>query len=394
MDCVWRYQATDADQRVVRGAVIAPSRDLAWARLAASGLRPGQVGLDLARTCAHALVPRHDPRDLERLYRSLGQRLAHGTPMPRALAGCEALLRDPLLREAVRLMRLQALGGSPLHASMAAVGLPAREAVLVRAAEAAGDLPAVLLQLAEAARSRRQLDAALARVLWIPLATAGFLYVFVFVTLMYAAPRTLAFFERAGARLPPYAADYFAFAREVGESPVLAWGVFLALPAALLAVVRTRFGVGLIDRLPVWRELSTRADLSAQWAGFARLLRARVPPAEAASMVRDAGRRADCRAWFAGLVPLLQAGVFLAEAASRAGFPAHVCADVAAAEASGRLPDSLERMARELDEDVTGLAARLADVMQLASMLLLGAGVVAVFFLSYGPIMAVGLRNA
>jgi hypothetical protein len=32
--------------------------------------------------------------------------------------------------------------------------------------------------------------------------------------------------------------------------------------------------------------------------------------------------------------------------------------------------------------------------MQLAAMLLLGAGVVVVFFLSYGPIMAVGLRNA
>lgn len=394
MESVWRYRGVDEASQPVQGAVVAASRDLAWARVLAGAVRPTRVRLDPARTLARALGAGPDARDLERLYRSLGQRLEHGTPVPRALAGCEAIVRDPLLREAVRQMRRHTQGGTLLHTAMAAAGLPVRDGVLVRAAEASGELPATLLHLAEATRGRRLLDAALARVLWIPVATAGFLYVLVFVALMVAAPRTLAFFTRAGARLPPYAADYFAFAAAAGDAPVLAWGVFLLLPLALLAACRTTASRALADRLPAWRELSTRSDLAAQWGAFARLLRARVPPGEAASMVREAGRRPDGRACFARLAPLLQAGVFLSEAAGRAGFPPQVQADVAAAEASGHLPDALERMAREFEEDATALAARLTDVMQLASMLLLGAGVVVVFFLSYGPIMAVGLRNA
>lgn len=394
MALVWRYRGTDADQRPMRGVMVAASRDLAWGRLAAGGVQPARVRLDPVLSLARALAAGPDPRDLERLYRSLGQRLAHATPTPRALAGCETVLRDELLRESVRLMHRHVQGGAPLHVAMAAAGLPARDGVLVRAAEAAGDLPAALLHLADAVRSRRSLQTSLARVLWIPLATAAFMYVFVFFTVMFAAPRTLAFFARAGARLPPYAVDYFEFAGAAADSPALAWGVFLALPAGLLIASRSSAWRSLVDRLPVWRELATRADLAAQWAGFARLLRARVPPAEAAAMVREAGHRRDTRAWFARLVPLLQAGLFLGEAVNRAGFPGHVCADVVAAEASGRLPDALERMAHEFEEDVVGLSARLADAMQLVAMLLLAAGVVVVFFLSYGPIMAVGLRNA
>jgi type II secretory pathway component PulF len=67
--------------------------------------------------------------------------------------------------------------------------------------------------------------------------------------------------------------------------------------------------------------------------------------------------------------------------------------DVAAADESGRVPDELERMVREFEEDVLGLSARLADVLFFASMLVLAAGIVVAFFLSYGPIMAIGLRN-
>jgi len=394
VNLAWRYHATDADRQPVRGVLIAPSRDLAWARLAAGGLRTLGVRLSPVASLAHLLGAGPDARDLERLYRSLGQRLALGSPTPRALAGCETVLRDPLLREAVRLMRWHALGGSALHGGMAAAGLPARDTVLVRAAEAAGEVPAALLHLADAVRSRRALDAALGRVLWVPLATAALLYVFLFATVMFAAPRTLAFFAQAGAKLPPYAADYFAFARAAGDWPLLSWSVFLALPAGLVLASRSRACRAAIDRVPVWRELGRRADLAAQWAGFARLIRARVPPAEAAAMVREAARRADCREWFARLSPLLRAGVFLGDAVRKAGFPDPVCADVGAAEASGRLPESLERMAREFEEDVSALSARLSDVMQLLGMLSLAVGVVVVFFLSYGPIMAVGLRNA
>jgi hypothetical protein len=50
-------------------------------------------------------------------------------------------------------------------------------------------------------------------------------------------------------------------------------------------------------------------------------------------------------------------------------------------------------MVREFEEDVIGLSARLADVLFFASMLVLAAGIVVEFFLSYGPIMAIGLRN-
>jgi type II secretory pathway component PulF len=88
MALVWRYRGTDADQRPMRGVMVAASRDLAWGRLAAGGVQPARVRLDPVLTLARALAAGPDARDLERLYRSLGQRLAHATPAPRALAGC------------------------------------------------------------------------------------------------------------------------------------------------------------------------------------------------------------------------------------------------------------------------------------------------------------------
>jgi type II secretory pathway component PulF len=141
------------------------------------------------------------------------------------------------------------------------------------------------------------------------------------------------------------------------------------------------------------RDISVKAELAGLWNGFAQLLRARIPPATAAIVVRDAARRSDTRGWFGRFGHLLETGVFMREAAARAGFPPLVAADVAAADESGRVPDELERMVREFEEDVIGLSARLADVMFFASMLVLAAGIVVAFFLSYGPIMAIGLRN-
>jgi type II secretory pathway component PulF len=179
----------------------------------------------------------------------------------------------------------------------------------------------------------------------------------------------------------------------VNANLALATALFVAIPVLLFLFTRTAACRRLVESIPLVRDISVKAELAGLWNGFAQLLRARIPPATAAAVVRDAARRSDTRGWFTRFGHLLETGVFMREAAARAGFPALVAADVAAADESGRLPDELERMVREFEEDVVGLSARLADVLFFASMLVLGAGIVVAFFLSYGPIMAIGLRN-
>jgi len=389
----YRYRGYDTGNAPVRGVVYAQSRDFAWSRLKSNRVRASGLRLDPASTLRNWVTAEFDARDLERFYRSFGQRLGNATPAPKALDSCGPILRDPKLRQAVLAMQQQTLGGAELNAAMSFAGFPRRDCMLVRAAELSGSTPETFRRLADDVRTRRNLRGSLARVLSIPIATFAFLYVFLFIVITVAAPKTLEFFTKTGARLPPYAVNYFEFTRTVSEHLALATVVFVACPVLLFLFTRTGMFRALLERVPLLREISVKAELASLWNGFAQLLRARIPPATAAAVVRDAARRTDTRAWFTRFGHLLETGVFMREAVVRAGFPALVAADVAAADESGRVPDELERMVREFEEDVTGLSARLADLMFFASMLVLGAGIVLAFFLSYGPIMAIGLRN-
>jgi len=393
MILAFHYSGFDAGNTPVRGIVYATNRDFAYSRLKTNRVRATRLRLDVAATLRNWIAADFEPRDLERFYRSFGQRLGNATPAPKALDSCRAILRDPKLRQAVLAMQQQALAGSELHAAMAFAGFARRDCMLVRAAEVSGNTPDTLARLADDVRTQRAMKGSLARVLAIPLATLCFLYVFLFIVVTVAAPKTLEFFTKTGARLPPFAVHYFEFTRLVNEQIILATGLFVALPLLLLAIACTEPWRALLERAPLLREIAIKAELAGLWNGYAQLLRARIPPATAAVVVRDAARRSDTRSWFTRFGHLLETGVFMREAVVRAGFPPLVAADVAAADESGRVPDELERMVREFEEDVTGLSARLADVLFFASMLVLAAGIVLAFFLSYGPIMAIGLRN-
>jgi type II secretory pathway component PulF len=389
----FHYSGYDTGNAPVRGVVYAESRDFAYSRLKTNRVRATRLRLDPSATLRNWISSGFDARDLERFYRSFGQRLGNGTPAPKALESCRGILRDPKLRQAALAMQQQCLGGAELHAAMAFAGFPRRDSMLVRAAEVSGNTPETLRRLADDVRTQRTLRGSLSRVLAIPVATLAFLYVFLFVVVTVAAPKTLEFFSKTGARMPPFAVNYFEFTRAINDHLTLASTIFVTLPVLLFAFTRTSTCRQLAESLPLVRELSVKAELAALWNGFAQLLRARIPPATAAIVVRDAARRSDTRGWFARFGHLLETGVFMREAVVRAGFPPMVAADVAAADESGRVPEELERMVREFEEDVIGLSARLSDVLFFASMLVLAAGIVVAFFLSYGPIMAIGLRN-
>jgi type II secretory pathway component PulF len=393
MVLAFQYSGYDTANAPVRGVVYAVSRDFAYSRLKTNRIRATRLRIDPAATLRNWISSGFELRDLERFYRSFGQRLANGTPAPKALESCRSILRDPRLRQATQAMQQQCLGGAELHAAMAFAGFSRRDAMLVRAAEVSGNTPDTLKRLADDVRSQRTLKSSLSKVLAVPVATLVFLYVFLFLVVTVAAPKTLDFFAKTGATLPPFAVNYFEFTRLVNANPTFATLLFVALPVLLVMFMRTAACRRLVESIPLVRDLSVKAELAGLWNGFAQLLRARIPPATAAGVVRDAARRTDTRGWFTRFGHLLETGVFMREAAARAGFPALVAADVAAADESGRLPDELERMVREFEEDVVGLSARLADVLFFASMLVLGAGIVVAFFLSYGPIMAIGLRN-
>lgn len=393
MVLAFHYSGYDNGNVPVRGVVYATNRDFAYSRLKTNRVRATRLRLDPAATLRNWIASGFDQRDLERFYRSFGQRIGNGTPAPKALESCRSILRDPKLRQATLAMQQQCLGGSELHAAMGFAGFARRDCMLVRAAEVSGNTPETLKRLADDVRTQRTLKASLSRVLAIPVATLAFLYVFLFVVLTVAAPKTLEFFSKTGARMPPFAVNYFEFTRAVNDHITAAIAVFVALPVLLLAFTRTAAFRRLIEAIPLVHNISVKAELAGLWNGFAQLLRARIPPATAAIVVRDAARRSDTRGWFGRFGHLLETGVFMREAAARAGFPPLVAADVAAADESGRVPDELERMVREFEEDVIGLSARLADLLFFTSMLVLAAGIVVAFFLSYGPIMAIGLRN-
>jgi type II secretory pathway component PulF len=164
MVLAFQYSGYDTGNAPVRGVVYAQNRDFAYSRLKTNRVRAARLRLDPVATVRNWISSGFEPRDLERFYRSFGQRLGNGTPAPKGLESCRSILRDPRLRQATLAMQQQCLGGSELHAAMSFAGFPRRDCMLVRAAEVSGNTPDTLKRLADDVRTQRTLRASLSRV--------------------------------------------------------------------------------------------------------------------------------------------------------------------------------------------------------------------------------------
>jgi type II secretory pathway component PulF len=264
---------------------------------------------------------------------------------------------------------------------------------MMRVAEARGGVPETLRHLAQHYESRQRLIRQARSALIYPLAVVVVALGVGYLLTVFVLPAIVELLGGLTSRgnVPGVTRALMAlseFMRTVGW-----WAVPLGLVAAVFLLVRfyrTAPGKALIDELglafPVIGDLLRLLDVSRFARTLATLLEAGVDFGAALDLTRGVVRLAPHRRALGTVrTEVLDGSELSAALADTRRFPTEVIAYVETGESTGRLPESLEKLADEYDERIEHAVKSLSSLVQPLIVVVLGGFVL---FIALGMIMA------
>lgn len=394
-----------ASGRPRAGRIEAVSRAAAVERLAAQGVRltglgpvRGRGGWLGGRWSGVSRRPRSASlEERVRLTRQLGLLLAAGLPLLAALELLARQERRPSRRSGLEALVATVRDGIPLSQGLArgSGGFDALSVSLVRAGEAAGTLDATLLRLARVLEASARLRARVLTALAYPALVAVVASAVVTALLLFVVPRFEQLFvaQFPGRTLPGLTRAVLALSRAaVDHGPRL----IMVAPLAALGTVwfgrraaRWTFWRRWLERVPVFGRVGSGVWVARWSRTLGVLLGSGVPILEALALARDAagvedGRRAALQA----AEVRVAAGSPLSEALAGGGpVPETLLALLEVGEATGRLPETLERAADLYDEEVDRAVTALTAMVEPCLIVVLAVGVGTVVIALFLPMI-------
>lgn len=376
----FEYRAVDAEGNPVCGAARGESADAVRRELLAAGLRASAIRRRDDPGAGGVLRPGVTREDLAALHRHTASLLAAGLPLPRAL---RAVARESRKREFQ--VFVEALAGDVEKGRTLSDALrehprvaPPFLADLVKAGEAAGSLPAVLLQMAETGEAEARLRRSVKTALAYPLTVAVFALAVVLLNGTGLAARL--FFPEAAAasrdiqEMFPSPRGFVSFMFDVLVSPVF-WGVLLAafivgglVLVPFLSLRGSRTGV------PVFGKLVEQVLVSRFCRVLALLVGREVPLPVALRLAGAASDSHRLASQAASASDAVAGGRSLAEAIDAVRvLPATARWGIAGAAARGALVAELEALARHADDGAADAARRFGILLETSLVLVVGA---------------------
>lgn len=391
----YRFEAADAVGRIQSGVLDADSARLARASLRERGLTPLAVealGGEAAGTFGAASTQgernvrpfrRAKLRTHERalLMRQLASLVEAGLPLAQALAAAQDQAERPGVRDLLAAMRADLLAGHSFAAALARHprDIPELDRALVAAGEQSGDLGAVLGRLADQIERRNALTQKVQLAFAYPAIVTVVALLVIVALLTYVVPQVVGVFAQTRQTLPLLTRGLIAlsdFVRDWGWLVVLLVGA--AGFAVRLALTRAHWRMrwhALLLRLPLAGPLVLRADLARFADTLAILSAAGVPILRALKAARDTMNNQVLRGAVDDAIVRVREGASLSRAlglgARQAGhFPPVMLNLIASGEATGRLPDLLQRaadaQANELERRTLLMTSLLEPLLVLA----------------------------
>lgn len=402
---VYEYRAKRGPAAVVDGVISAPAQATAVAQLAQQGLSPVWIRERLAGevVAAPAIAPathgiRVRTRDINAFTRQLASLLRSGVPILKGLV---------TIREQTENQRMAAVVGDLEHdirdGHMLSEAMQRYPRVfspfyisMVRSGEAGGVLDEILMRLAQAQDDEEELRTKVQSALAYPSLVLAAGAASVFVMLVFFMPRIARLFENSNLSLPwptrilIWIGDFFGHYWGWLVVPLV---VILVILRRMLRLERGRLKIDrVILRFPVAGRLLRDADLARFAKTLALLVRTGIPIHRALDLscgtMRNAVLRLEIGRVGTGTV---QQGASLAAGMRQlVHVPVFVANMVAVGEASGRLEDALDEIARyygrELERGIKLITALLEPVLILA----VGAIVGFIVFATLLPIFQIG----
>lgn len=264
---------------------------------------------------------------------------------------------------------------------------------MIRVAEARGGVPETLRMLSKHYEARQRLIRQARSAMIYPTAVVGIALGVGWLLTVFVLPKFVEIIQdmTRGAQLPAVTRALMAFSNFMQG---VGWW---ALPVALVGGVfllrrfyRTSGGKALIDEIglqvPVFGKLLRSLDVARFSRTLATLLEAGVDYASAFDLTADVARLAPIRRALRDVRAEVLEGSEVSQALARTRrFPADVIAYVETGEDSGRLPESLAKLADEYEERVEDMVRNLGSLIQPILVIVLGGFVL---FVALALIMA------
>jgi general secretion pathway protein F len=395
----FRFEAATVDGRIERGIVDADGPKAARGLLRERGLTPISVAPVEDRAAAGASMQiggRLRDAELAMATRQLASLLSARLPLERALAAVVEQAERAVVRDRFAAVRSDVVAGQTLVAAMAKFprDFPDVYRALVAAGEQSGDLALVMSRLADYVESRTALAQRVKLAFTYPAIVTVVAAGVIVALLTYVVPQVVGVFAQTKQKLPMLTVVLIAV-----SDFLRSWGWLLAIAIAgavagfrwLLRspTLRMSWHVRLL-RLPLFGRL-IRGVNTARFASTLAILTASGVP-----LIRalDAGARTltndALRVNVEDAISRVREGSPLSRALAAGGqFPPVMIHMIASGEATGELPDMLERTARTLSSEVERRTLALTSLLEPILILVMGAIVLMIVLAVLLPIIEI-----
>lgn len=399
MELAYKFSATNGIGNPVSGVVYAESQDYAWVKLKKANLSVREIKLDVVSTVNGFGKRGFEKRDLARFYDTLGKRIQNGRQLADGFESAGAFVSDPRLRQAIMMVAQSVIDGNKLSDAMRTAGFDYRDAMAIRAAEESGKQGSAFVSMARDVERKSKLEHQLKAMLMMPKLMIGFLYIASFLGVWLFAPKMEKFLVNLkGTKFnmnDPFQDAYFAASHWVNDNLALSFAMWLAIPFLLLWVVHNGYHEKLLDKLKTLRLINEKSDMASTWTAFSLLYDAGVPPYECARVVRPSSVRESTKEMWRILEKAFLSGVPVGLAVEKASFPQYIISAIKAADSSGAsIPEEIQGMAKNLEEDVTVLTVRFQAQAELWSKVAVGLVLFGAAKLTILPFMKMGFQMA
>ncbi|MGA8005827.1 MAG: type II secretion system inner membrane protein GspF [Burkholderiales bacterium] len=385
----FQYEALDAAGRTVSGVLQADNPRQARAQLRAQGLLPSAVRALRAEDRERQSWTRGiSAAELSLLTRQLATLLESGLTVEQALSALTDEASEPKTRDVLAGVKAEISAGLSLAKAMGAYGrsFPEFYCALIHGGEESGALPSVMQRLADYLDARQALKQKISLALLYPALLTTVATLIVIGLLAYVVPQVVQVFEQSRQSLPLLTRALIALSDFLRAAwPYLAAIAVCGFVAARLALrrepLRLQWHAAML-RLPWLGTLIRGANTSRFASTLAILAGGGVPLLAALSSGVRVMTNMSMRAAIERAIERVREGAGLARALGETRtFSPLLVHLVASGEASGKLPQMLERAARL---ETQALERRLAVFVTLLEpvMILVMGGIVLLIVLA------------
>lgn len=376
------------------GALSASSKEDAIVKLNRIGLKPLKVTFNLMLTIKLISSSEYDYKDLIRLYKTIGNRIAMGKGMIDGLESAGEFIFDKRLKFATLSMASELKMGNKIYDAMLKSGFNKIDAMVIKASEMSGNQAESFVRLAKEIARKNEISSSIKKIFVMPAITMFLIYVGCFAAPYFFGINTEKQLKGLNVKLDDFD-TYFKIAHFSHDNTIF----YLMIAIAPLVGLFLLFKYGIIqqwlDKWKLWKSISVKSDLSNMWTAFAQLWDAGVTPEECAKLVIDSSERKDTKEAFGKLKKGLSSGKNISDATSKSGFIPVVTKGIRAADEGAALsfPEGVLSMAEELSADVIAMVEILKAWFMVSSTIAGGLGILFFVYIALGPIYITVLKS-